>query len=263
MKKTLNDLVKGKITVEECEKRIKADNVLEISGIAKLDVNRKSRTGFPEAILADTKDYDDLVEILKTYYKELNIKENLLITRLSNESYLKLVDDISFLKDKYNLIYNKKARILIISHKNYTANKKQFKYKVGIITAGTSDISVAEEAKVILEESGVEVLCSYDVGIAGIHRLFPQIAHMIEEDVKILIICAGMEGALPSVIAGLVDIPIIAVPTSIGYGVGEGGKTALNSMLQSCSPGISVVNIDNGFGAAVNAVTILKTFCEK
>ena len=114
-----------------------------------------------------------------------------------------------------------------------------------------------------MEETGVEVLSSYDVGIAGIHRLFPQIAHMIKEDVKILIICAGMEGALPSVIAGLVDIPIIAVPTSIGYGVGEGGKTALNSMLQSCAPGISVVNIDNGFGAAVYAITILKTFCLK
>ena len=263
MKKTLNDLVSGKITVEECEKRIKADNILEVSGLAKLDVNRKSRTGFPEAILADTKDYDDLVEILKTYYKDSNIKENLLITRLSNESYLKLVDDISFLKDKYNLIYNKKARILIISNKNYTNERKKFNYKVGIITAGTSDIFVAEEAKVILEETGVEVLSSYDVGIAGIHRLFPQIAHMIKEDVKILIICAGMEGALPSVIAGLVDIPIIAVPTSIGYGVGEGGKTALNSMLQSCAPGISVLNIDNGFGAAVYAITILKTFCLK
>ena len=124
MKNTLNNLVNGKITVEECEKRIKADNVLEISGIAKLDVNRKSRTGFPEAILADTKDYDDLVEILKTYYKELNIKDNLLITRLSNESYLKLVDDISFLKDKYNLIYNKKAlfqiKIIQTNERNLT-----------------------------------------------------------------------------------------------------------------------------------------------
>ncbi len=263
MKKTLNDLVSGKITIEECERRIKADNILEVSGLAKLDINRKTRTGFPEAILADTKDYDDLVEILKAHYKNHSIKENLLITRLDSETYLRLVEDISFFNDKYNLEYNKKARILVISNRDYSKDTNQFNSKVGIITAGTSDIPVAEEAKVILEESGVEVLSSYDVGIAGIHRLFPQIAHMIEEDVKILIICAGMEGALPSVIAGLVDVPIIAVPTSIGYGVGEGGKAALNSMLQSCAPGISVVNIDNGFGAAVYAITILKTFQEE
>ncbi|WP_295722427.1 nickel pincer cofactor biosynthesis protein LarB [uncultured Methanobrevibacter sp.] len=263
MKKVLNDLVSGKITIEECEKKIKVDTILEVSGLAKLDVNRNTRTGFPEAILADTKDYDDLLEILKTYYKDCDIKENLLITRLNNETYIRLADDLSFLRENYNFTYNKKARILIISNKTYLEDKKKFSSKVGIITAGTSDISVAEEAKVILEECGVDVLNSYDVGIAGIHRLFPQIAHMIEEDVKILIICAGMEGALPSVIAGLVNIPIIAVPTSIGYGVGEGGKTALNSMLQSCAPGISVVNIDNGFGAAVYAVTILKTFCKK
>lgn len=261
MREILEDFRNGKINIDQAENLIKSNNILELNDIAKIDTQREDRTGFPEAILAETKDYDDLLAIIKGYYKNLDRKDNLLITRLNNERYLKLKEDISFLESDYDLDYNKKARILIISSKNNkNGSKFKFKNKVGIITAGTSDIPVAEEAKVILEESGVEVLSSYDVGVAGIHRLFPQIAHMIEEDVKILIICAGMEGALPSVIAGLVDIPIIAVPTSIGYGVGVGGRTALDSMLQSCAPGISVVNIDNGFGAAVNVITILKTF---
>ena len=121
--------------------------------------------------------------------------------------------------------------------------------KIGIITAGTSDVPVAEEARIVAEEAGCDVLVSYDVGVAGIHRLFSQIRRMIEEDVKAIIVVAGMEGALPSVVAGLVDVPVIGVPTSVGYGVGTGGFAALNAMLQSCAPGIAVVNIDNGFGA--------------
>ena len=131
--------------------------------------------------------------------------------------------------------------------------------KVGIITAGTSDIPVAEEARVILEQGGCETICSYDIGIAGIHRLFPKISHMVEEEVNVIIVCAGMEGALPSVVAGLVDIPVIGVPTSVGYGIGADGKAAVYSMLQSCAPGLSVVNIDNGFGAAIDALTIVQT----
>ena len=151
--------------------------------------------------------------------------------------------------------YNKKGQILVIR-----VNKSKSKpiSKIGIITAGTSDINIAEEAKVIVEEGGCEAITSYDIGVAGIHRLFPQIAYMVKEGVEVLIVCAGMEGALPSVVAGLVDIPVIAVPTSVGYGVGEGGRVALDSMLQSCAPGIAVVNIDNGFGAAVFALTIVK-----
>ena len=105
---------------------------------------------------------------------------------------------------------------------------------------------------------GCEALTAYDVGVAGIHRLFSHIRNMIEEDVKALVVVAGMEGALPSVVAGLVDIPVIGVPTSIGYGVGKGGFTALYTMLQSCAPGIAVVNIDNGFGAGVFAAKIAK-----
>ncbi|MDD5960539.1 nickel pincer cofactor biosynthesis protein LarB [Methanobrevibacter wolinii] len=262
MREILEDFQKGKLSINQCENLLKSNEIMELNNVAKLDINRKARTGFPEAILAETKDYDDLLLIINGFFKNSH-DDKLLITRLSNERYLKLKEDISYLKsDGLFLNYNKKAKILIIKKDNEKP-KVNYNYKVGIITAGTSDIPIAEESKVILEESGVSVLTSYDIGVAGIHRLFPNLAEMIKENVKILIVCAGMEGALPSVIAGLVDIPIIAVPTSIGYGVGQGGITALNAMLQSCAPGMSVVNIDNGFGAAVNALTILNTFDKK
>lgn len=126
---------------------------------------------------------------------------------------------------------------------------------MGILTAGTSDIPVAEEAKDTLEIMGVEAITAYDVGIAGIHRLFPALKRMIEEDVCCIIVVAGMEGALPSVIASMVDIPVIGVPTSTSYGI---KITPLLTMLHSCSPGIAVVNIDNGFGAGVFAGLIAK-----
>ena len=158
--------------------------------------------------------------------------------------------------------YNKRAKILIIYKDSLVEFNPEYG-KVGLLTAGTSDIPIAEEAKVIVEQGGCEVISSYDIGVAGIHRLFPQIAHMVEEDVCAFIVCAGMEGALPSVVAGLVDVPVIAVPTSVGYGIGADGKAALYSMLQSCAPGLSVVNIDNGFGAGVCALTIAKNIAKK
>lgn len=261
MKDVLKDFKDGKITIEECENLIKANNILEFDEIAKFDENRSSRTGFPEAVFAPSKDYEDLVLIIQNYFKDkkpIDDVENLIITKLSNKRYEKLVSDVGYLKDEgFIFDYNKRAEILVIK----TSFNKESKPlgKIGIITAGTSDINIAEEAKVIIEESGCEAITSYDVGVAGIHRLFPQIANMLEQGVSVLIVCAGMEGALPSVVAGLVDIPVIAVPTSVGYGVGEGGVVALNAMLQSCAPGIAVVNIDNGFGAAVFAITIIKS----
>ena len=138
-----------------------------------------------------------------------------------------LKDDLSYLIDEgFHFEYNSQGRILIIYYDELVKFDKNLG-KIGILTAGTSDIPVAEEAKVIIEQGGCEVISSYDTGVAGIHRLFPQIAKMIEEEVNAIIVCAGMEGALPSVVAGLVDVPVIGVPTSVGYGVGAGGKAAL------------------------------------
>lgn len=250
MKEILQKLTEGKISILEAEKQLKIMQIQEINDFAKLDTGREARTGIPEAIFAEGKEDEDLIKII------IKGAENgrLMVTRLENDRYDLIKPQIDVLKDKgFQVEYNKKARILLI--KNHEIEKEG---KIGIITAGTSDIPVAEEARITAEEVGCEVLTSYDVGVAGIHRLFSHIKTMIDEDVKSIIVVAGMEGALPSVVAGLVDVPVIGVPTSVGYGVGEGGFTALFAMLQSCAPGIAAVNIDNGFGAGVFAAKIAK-----
>lgn len=252
MKDILEKLVNGELNVEEAETLLKADNILEFDDIAQFDIKRNERTGFPEAVFSPSKDYEDLILIIKRYLESND--DDLIITKLSHERYEKIIDDLGM--DSYIYDYNRRAQILIIRHEII---KKDPIAKIGIITAGTSDINIAEEARVIVEEGGCEAITSYDIGVAGIHRLFPQIAHMVREGVRAFIVCAGMEGALPSVVAGLVDVPVIGVPTSVGYGVGEGGRVALDAMLQSCAPGIAVVNIDNGFGAGVFALTIVRS----
>jgi NCAIR mutase (PurE)-related protein len=252
MKEILERLVSGELDIAEAEKLLKSNNILEFDDVAKFDIKRTERTGFPEAVFSPSKDYEDLITIIKNYLE--NSEEDLIITKLSPERHDMILDDLG--ENSFILDYNKRAQILII-RKQIT--KKDPIAKIGIITAGTSDINIAEEAKVIVEEGGCEAITSYDIGVAGIHRLFPQIAHMVKEGVRAFIVCAGMEGALPSVVAGLVDVPVIAVPTSVGYGVGEGGRVALDAMLQSCAPGIAVVNIDNGFGAGVFALTIVNS----
>ena len=251
MKEILEKLVSGKLNIDEAENLLKSNNILEFDDIAKLDIKRNERAGFPEAIFSPSKDYEDLLLIIKKYLE--NSDDDLIITKLSCERYERIMQDLG--KNSFIFDYNRRAQILVI-RKEIT--KKDPIAKIGIITAGTSDINIAEEARVIVEEGGCEAITSYDIGVAGIHRLFPQIAHMVKEGVRVFIVCAGMEGALPSVVAGLVDVPVIGVPTSVGYGVGEGGRVALDAMLQSCAPGIAVVNIDNGFGAGVFALTIVK-----
>ena len=252
MKDILEKLISGEINIDDAENLLKADAILELDNVAKLDSKRSNRAGFPEAVFSPSKDYDDLLLIVERYLE--NNDDDLIITKLSNERYEKILDDLG--ENSFIFDYNRKAQILVIRKEEKIKEKIA---KIGIITAGTSDINIAEEARVIVEEGGCEAITSYDVGVAGIHRLFPQIAHMVKEGVRAFIVCAGMEGALPSVVAGLVDVPVIAVPTSVGYGVGEGGRVALDAMLQSCAPGIAVVNIDNGFGAGVFALTIVNS----
>ena len=251
MKDVLKKLINGEISAEDAEKRLKTMQIREIEEFAKFDTGRDIRTGVPEAIFAEGKENSEIVKIVMACADSGSI----MVTRLSVDRFNEIKCDLKPLTDEgYRLEYNRKARILVI--KNHEVKKIG---KIGILTAGTSDISVAEEARVVAQEAGCEVLSAYDVGVAGIHRLFSHVRVMLESDVKVLLVVAGMEGALPSVVAGLVDIPVVGVPTSVGYGVGEGGFTALYSMLQSCAPGIAVVNIDNGFGAGVFATTILQS----
>jgi NCAIR mutase (PurE)-related protein len=251
MREILQKLINGEISAETAEKMLKPMQILELEDFAKIDVCRDIRTGVPEAVFAEGKENDEIVKIL------LNCTSNgrIMVTRLPKERFEDIKDELNPLIDKgFKVVYNRRAKILMV--KNHEVTKIG---KIGVITAGTSDIPVAEEAKVVAEEAGCEVLTSYDVGVAGIHRLFSQIRRMIENNVEVIIVVAGMEGALPSVVAGLVDVPVIGLPTSVGYGVGEGGFTALYAMLQSCAPGIGVVNIDNGYGAAIFASTIIKS----
>lgn len=216
----------------------------EVENIAKIDHSRCMRAGKPEAVLAEFKQPEEVVKIAKKYVESSG---SVLITRVSKEH-------IEALRREFKDVeVNEKGRTVVLGK-----NIGEKIGKVAILTAGTSDIEVAEEAASTAEFLGMEVLRFYDVGVAGIHRLIEPIKQICEDDIDAIIAIAGMEGALPSVIAGLVDIPVIAVPTSVGYGANFGGLTTLFAMLQSCSSGIAVVNIDNGFGAAVFASLIAR-----
>ena len=215
----------------------------------RLDLKRKERTGVAEIIYAGHKTIEQVIiavsGILKTGGRPV-------ISYVSNEL-------LAVLKQQFGeaLEQSIDGRTVVVStHKRVTSASP---YKVGILTAGSSDIGVAEEAKIVCQESGCEVVVAYDVGVAGIHRLTEPLRQMIQDsNCRVLIVVAGMDGALPSVVAGLVDLPVIGLPTSVGYGLGGGGIGALTTMLQSCAPGIAVVNIDNGVGAAAMAVKIIK-----
>lgn len=211
----------------------------------RFDYERRDRIGLFEAIWGEDKSIDQLIRVIK---EVLDKKEVVFITRISKDKAIHLLDlykDAKFVSEANCLIIGESLR------------KLSFKKKVAIISGGSSDLSVTLEAKLALEIYGVFCKTFIDVGVAGLHRLLSQIEDINKYDV--LIVCAGMEGALPTVIGGLLPQPIIAVPVSIGYGVSKNGEAALNSMLSSCSPGVSVMNIDNGYGAAMAAIRIIKS----
>ena len=248
LREILEKLVRGQISIEEAEKAINLFAIEEIANLAKLDVNREDRSGIPEIILAEGKRAEDLIEIS---LKALDKKGRIIISRAKKEQIDAI--KISLPRDVFVEI-NERAGLIVIRRKDFKPKKTGG--KVGILAAGTSDIPIAEEARVVAEEMGCEVLTAYDVGVAGLHRLFSPLKEMISRDVDAIIVVAGREGALPSVVAGLVDVPVIAVPTSMGYGFGEKGISALMAMLQACSLGITVVNIDGGIPAGTVAALI-------
>ena len=208
------------------------------------DFDRQNRIGIIEAIWGEHKNVDQLKKICE---QVLDKNELVFITRI-NFDKAKLI-----LKTYKNGEFYREASCLIIG-KNF--KKLSTDKKVAIVAGGTSDLSVSLEAKLALEVHGITCKTFIDVGVAGIHRLFNNLEDINKFDV--IIVCAGMEGALPTVLGGLIPQPIIAVPVSVGYGVSENGFAALNSMLSSCAPGISVMNIDNGYGAAMAALRIIK-----
>lgn len=224
--------------------------IKEIEDIAKLDIYRDKRCGIPEAILAEGKKPEWVAKLLMAMTEE---KGAVLATRVDKECF-KLIK--KRLPSGYKLKHYERAGAVVVKKTDFRI--KQENGKVGLIAAGTSDIPVAEEAGATMEYLGCEVISAYDVGVAGIHRLFSPLGKMLKEKVACIVVVAGMEGALPTVVKSLVDIPVIGVPASTGYGYGGKGESALMSMLQSCSPGLVVVNIDNGFGAGCAAVLIAR-----
>jgi len=239
-------LQKGKISPSRAEKLLSLYSIEKIGNIAQIDTGRKNRKGIPEIILAERKHLLDLKKIIK---KTLVKNNEVLISRIKQKDYTKILE---FAKNKYKIKKGKNTTAVLV----YKKNIKKTGGKVGIIAAGTSDIGVGEEARLVCESMNCDCLCSYDVGIAGLHRIFPVIKQFIESEVDVIIVVAGMEGALASIVTSVADVPVIGVPTSVGYGYGEKGVAALASMLQSCSLGLTVVNIDNGVGAGAAAANI-------
>lgn len=216
---------------------------MELLNSARLDHHRALRTGLPEVVFGENKSVEQLVEILAALHATDSV---VLATRVSPEK----AEAVQALLP--GLAYHPAARIL--SGNDQHISKDRAAGLVVIVTAGTSDLPVAEEARVSLQWFGHPVETVHDAGVAGIHRILAHSALL--QQARVIIVVAGMEGALPSVVAGMTGAPVIGVPTSVGYGAGAGGFSALLGMLNSCSPGLAVVNIDNGFGAACMAAAI-------
>ena len=245
IKEILKELKENKITLEEAEKQIKNHDYEDL-GYAKIDHNRKERTGVSEVVFCQSKPDEFLSKIYTTIYKE---NGEVLGTRATIDQYNLLKKDIP------NVEYDNISRVLKIEK-----NKEKVE-NIAICTGGTADIPVAEEAAQTAEFFGSKVERIYDVGVAGIHRILNQKEKL--EKANVIIVIAGMEGALASVVAGMSKAPVIAVPTSVGYGANFGGLAALLSMINSCANGISTVNIDNGYGAGYIANQINQAICNK
>jgi hypothetical protein len=248
LKELLNEVSEKKISIEDAYHQIKKLSLVNVDDIVQFDVFRDARTGIPEVVYSEYKTPEHCVEIIQ---KVVPKKKVVLFTRLKNDHKIALTN---FLASNQEFLYEmpKLGNSAIIYDSNYTFPKISGT-KVGLITAGTSDIPIAVEAESVLKIMGIETVSAYDIGVAGLHRLINPLKKMLEDNIDVLIVLAGMEGALPSVIAGLVNIPVIAVPISVGYGIRPPGEVALLSMLSSCSPGMSVVNVDAGFNAGAMA----------
>ena len=240
LKQVLASVKDGTLSVEEALLKIKTQPFEDI-GFAKVDLHRKFRQGAAEVIYGAGKTPAQMLGILRTM--QAHGQKTILITRLREEAAEEIGREIP-------LQYDKTAGVGIVG----TLPQPDGIGRIAVVTGGTSDIPVAEEAALTAQARGNEVLRLYDVGVAGLHRLLSNLDEIMSASVVIAI--AGMEGALASVVGGLVDCPVIAVPTSVGYGASFGGVSALLSMLNSCASGVSVVNIDNGFGAGYLASRI-------
>ena len=242
VRRLLAQVRSGKLSVAKALERLKALPTEDL-GFARYDTHRALRRGFPEVVFARGKTDDQVLEILS---RIATGRTPILVTHASEELYTQAVEVIPEAR------YHSAARAITVQR---AGRPRRLRRGIAVVTAGTSDIPVAEEAAVTAEIMGNEIDRIYDIGVAGLHRVIAQGDRL--RRAKVVIVVAGMEGALPSVVGGLLDVPVIAVPTSVGYGASFGGLAALLAMLNSCSPGAAVVNIDNGFGAGYAASQIL------
>ena len=252
----LEALASGEMSVEEAEKSLRIHALSEVGNIGMLDVNRRERSGVPEVVFAESKTIDHLIKIVDVMVEK---NEVVLLTRMNQKklkglkkAHSSLVHEVTGSEDHLTVVIHTKEWSDPPTHG-----------KIAIMTAGSSDITYAHEAEAIARLMGVEVLNFFDVGVAGIHRLIEPIKRVIDEEVDAVVVFAGMEGALPTVVASLIDVPVIGVPVPTGYGFGGKGETALASMLQSCAPGLAVVNIGNGLGGGSVASLIAKRCAKK
>ena len=230
--------------LDELRLALGADAPASDADLVHLDLNRVGRTGVPEVVQSRGKDRDTILHIVETFLQERG-RAILSMVRpgVFRDIRARFVDDA--------VEEHPRAQMVVVRRHDFVAPRGGG--SVGIVTAGTSDAPIAEQAVVMAREMGCDTTTVYDVGVAGLHRLLGPLRQLIEAEVDAIVVVAGMDGALPSVVAGLVDVPIIGLPTSTGYGMGGRGKAALLSMLQTCAPGLTVVNIDNGIGAGASA----------
>lgn len=243
----LAQLAGGELSVAEAESRLSLAGIAAIGDFARLDTGRHARKGVPEVVFAPGKTPEQLLGICR---KMVDHSGSSIISGLDDSHWAVLEAEFS----EQLLVADHDAAIAVVRKPGH--NVARTGGVIGLLTAGTADIPAAEQAAVMAEEMGCDVMRAYDVGVAGVHRLAQPLTGMIEGGVSVLVVAAGMEGALPSVVAGLVQVPVVGLPTSTGYGLGGEGISALLSMLQCCCPGLVVVNIDNGIGAGATAALI-------
>ena len=245
MRDVLVRLREGELTVDEALVELRRTQLLELGGRARLDLGRRWRRGVPEVVLAAGKEPAAAAQLVTALAREHGQG---LVSRLGVEHWDALAAAAS---DLEVLRYSNSALVKLPGYAPEPTGAR-----VAILTAGTADVPVADEARLVLEALGIEVRLVCDVGVAGLHRLVEPLADLLEWEPDALVVAAGMDGVLPGVIAGLVDRPVVGLPVSTGYGAGGEGEAALLTMLQSCSSGLTVVNIDNGIGAGTAAALI-------
>lgn len=242
------DVAAGRLSAPEGAERVRRLGYSSIGDFACLDVSRAARKGVPEVVFAESKTVDQVVAITRRFLEHDAV---VLCSRVSDEQAAALAAGVDGEVD-----HDPRSRVVVARRAG--AARREQRGAVGVLAAGTSDVGVAAEAAAMIRAMDVAALTAFDVGVAGLHRLSGPLAEMQEAGAGAYVVAAGMEGALPSVVAGLVAAPVIGLPTSSGYGFGGRGEAALMGMLQSCSPGLAVVNIDNGIGAGATAALIAR-----